>query len=67
MLPVRDSADFYEILQVSRNASHVVMEAAWKKLAQQYHPDVNTSPDAAEMMKRLNVAYQTPERPRPAT
>src|SRR4030042_3921632 len=49
--------DYYEILQVSPSAEPEVIEAAYKKLAQKYHPDVNKSPTATEKMKKINMAH----------
>lgn len=49
--------DYYEILQVSPSAEPEVIEAAYKKLAQKYHPDVNKSPTATEKMKKINIAH----------
>jgi molecular chaperone DnaJ len=49
--------DYYEILGVSRNASPDDLKSAFRKLARQYHPDVNKSPDAEERFKELNEAY----------
>src|SRR4030042_5146704 len=49
--------DYYEILQVSPSAESEVIEAAYKKLAQKYHPDVNRSPMAADKMKKINIAH----------
>jgi curved DNA-binding protein CbpA len=49
--------DYYEILQVSSSAEPEVIEAAYKKLAQKYHPDVNKSPTATEKMKKINIAH----------
>jgi curved DNA-binding protein CbpA len=51
--------DYYEILQVSPNAEADVIEAAYKKLAQKYHPDKNRNPDANEKMKLINIAHDT--------
>lgn len=51
--------DYYAILQVHAKASREVIDAAYRKLASQYHPDVNDSPEAAEKMKLLNEAYET--------
>ena len=34
------------------------IRAAYRRLAKQYHPDVNKAPDAAERMARINWAYQ---------
>lgn len=50
--------DYYEILQVHPKASREVIDAAYRKLASQYHPDVNDSPRSAEKMKLLNEAYE---------
>ncbi len=49
--------DYYEILQVSSSAEPEVIEAAYRKLAQKYHPDLNKSPDAAQKMQRINIAH----------
>jgi len=49
--------DYYEILQVSPSAESEVIEAAYKKLAQKYHPDVNRSSMAAGKMKKINIAH----------
>jgi curved DNA-binding protein CbpA len=51
-------ADYYEILQVSPNAEREVIDAAYRRLARKYHPDVYTGPDAAQRMRELNEAYE---------
>jgi len=48
--------DYYELLQVHHRAEAAVIEAAYKKLAHKYHPDINKSPDASEFMKKINFA-----------
>ena len=48
--------DYYEILGVSRTASEKEVKSAYKKLARQYHPDVN--PEGAEKFKEINEAYE---------
>ena len=48
--------DYYKILGVSKNVSKEEIKAAYKKLAKQYHPDLNKSPDAAEKFKEINEA-----------
>src|SRR3954468_15634245 len=50
--------NLYEVLQVSNKASPEVVQAAYRVLARVYHPDVNTSPNAARMMRQLNAAYK---------
>ena len=53
-----DTDDLYEILQVHHAAEPEVVEAAYRRLARKYHPDVNKSPQAEGMMKALNRAYE---------
>ncbi|ATZ17980.1 hypothetical protein EMELA_v1c04290 [Mesoplasma melaleucae] len=47
----------YEILGVSLNASDIEIKQAYKILAKRYHPDNNKDPEAEEMMKLINKAY----------
>lgn len=49
--------DYYEILGVPRNATKDEIKAAYRKLALQYHPDRNKSPDAEEKFKEISEAY----------
>jgi molecular chaperone DnaJ len=49
--------DYYEILGVSRTASPEELKAAFRRLARQYHPDVNKAEDSEERFKEVNEAY----------
>ena len=51
--------DYYRILQVDPSADPAVIEAAYKKLAYKYHPDVNDSTEAGEKMRQINEAWST--------
>jgi molecular chaperone DnaJ len=52
-----DKRDYYDILGVPRGASADELKSAYRKLAKQYHPDVNREPGADEKFKELNEAY----------
>ena len=49
--------DFYEDLGVSRDATGEEIQRAYRKLARQYHPDVNKDPGAEERFKAISEAH----------
>ncbi len=50
--------DYYEVLGVGRDADENAIKSAYRRLARQYHPDVNKSDDAEERFKEINEAYE---------
>ncbi len=50
--------DYYSILGVPRTADDAEIKRAFRKLAQQWHPDVNSDAAADERFKEINEAYQ---------
>ncbi len=51
--------NFYEVLQVTRNADLETIKAAYKILVQRYHADKNSdNPDAEKYLKIINQAYE---------
>lgn len=49
--------DYYKILSVSRTASAADIKRAYRKLSLKYHPDKNSSPDAATKFAEIAQAY----------
>jgi len=54
---VSSKRDYYEVLGVSRNATEDDLRKAYRKLARQYHPDVNKAEDAEAKFKEISEAY----------
>lgn len=52
------SGDYYATLGVPKSASGKEIKAAYRKLARQYHPDVNKEPGATEKFKEISAAYE---------
>lgn len=53
--------NYYDILEVNRNASPEIIEKAYKTLVKKYHPDLqenNLKNDHEEKIKKINEAYE---------
>src|SRR5690554_7665221 len=50
--------DYYEVLGVSRDSGDEEIKKAYRRLAREYHPDVNKKdPQAEAKFKEINEAY----------
>jgi molecular chaperone DnaJ len=59
------ATEYYALLGITRTATEEQIRSAYRKLARQYHPDVNKDPGAAEKFKQITEAYEVltdPER-----
>ena len=58
-MPATDFKDYYKILGVSKTAGESEIKKAFRKLARQYHPDLNPGDKVAEAkFKEINEAYE---------
>ncbi len=49
--------NYYDALGVARGAGQEEIQRAYRKLARQYHPDINKDPGAEEKFKEISEAY----------
>lgn len=49
---------FYGVLRIPPDADKASIRAAYRRLAREYHPDLNESPDATAKMQAVNEAYE---------
>jgi curved DNA-binding protein CbpA len=53
-----DAIDPYKVLQVDPEAEDEVIQAAYRRLARKYHPDLAETPEAAARMAAINAAWE---------
>ena len=58
MRAVGDSRDPYKVLQVDPEAEDEVVQAAYRRLARKYHPDLAPDAAAADRMQAINAAWE---------
>jgi molecular chaperone DnaJ len=51
-------AEYYDLLGVSRDADADTLKRAYRRLARQYHPDINKEPGAEDRFKEIGRAYE---------
>lgn len=59
--------NYYDLLEVSKNASPEVIEKVYKLLAKKYHPDLqpdDKKDESEEMFKKISIAYETLSNPK---
>ena len=56
----------YKTLGLQSGATKEEITSVYRKLAKQWHPDVNKSPEAEETFKKINQAYEFLTAPKPS-
>eukprot|EP00270_Netrium_digitus_P003163 TRINITY_DN1357_c0_g1_i4.p1 TRINITY_DN1357_c0_g1~~TRINITY_DN1357_c0_g1_i4.p1 ORF type:complete len:462 (+),score=107.12 TRINITY_DN1357_c0_g1_i4:44-1387(+) len=51
-------SDYYSVLGVGKGADKSEIKSAYRRLARQYHPDVNKEPEAERKFKEISSAYE---------
>jgi len=48
----------WDILGITKTTQRDEIKRAYRRMARRYHPDLNSSPEAHDLMQKLNTAYQ---------
>jgi curved DNA-binding protein CbpA len=62
-MPNNSEPNYYKVLQVDPDAEHEVIEAAYRRLAKKYHPDVYKGSDREIKLRDINVAHDILKNP----
>ena len=57
-LKVKRIYRYYEILGLDKSATIENIKRAYRLIIRKYHPDINKDPEAAEIAKKINEAFQ---------
>ncbi len=49
--------NYYTVLNIDKDADEKEIKKAYRKLAMEFHPDINTNEDAEETFKEISEAY----------
>ncbi|MCW2923660.1 MAG: molecular chaperone DnaJ [Thermoleophilia bacterium] len=52
------ASDFYQLLEIERDADAATIKRAYRRKARELHPDVSEEPDAEERFRRVTEAYE---------
>lgn len=58
-----DNKDYYALLGISATADSETIKVAYRRAARKYHPDVSRVPNAEELFKAVNEAYEVLSNP----
>lgn len=58
-----DNKDYYAVLGISVDANNETIKSAYRRAARKYHPDVSREPNAEEVFKAINEAYEVLSNP----
>jgi hypothetical protein len=50
--------NYYQIMGISQTAGELEIRKAYRRLVRQYHPDINSSPEAPEQFRAVQEAYE---------